>query len=47
MSFDIDKALRYDPRGIMHQRRIDMNFRGYDVEHDELLATLANTDVFE
>ena len=29
MSFDTDKSLRYDPRGIMHQRRIDMNFKGY------------------
>ena len=47
MSFDTDKALRYDPRGIMHQRRIDMNFKGYDVEHDEVLAALANTDLFE
>ena len=47
MSFDIDKALRYDPRGIMHQRRIEMNFRGYDVEHDEVLVALANTDLLE
>ena len=46
-SFETDKALRYDPRGIMHQRRIEMNFRGYDVEHDEVLATLANTDLLE
>ena len=47
MSFDPDKALRYDPKGIMHQRRVEMNFKGYDVEHDEVLATLANTDLFE
>ena len=47
MSFDKDKALRYDPRGIMHHRRIDMNFRGYDVEHDEVLVALANTDLLE
>lgn len=47
MSFDIDKSLRYDPRGIMHQRRIEMNFRGYDTEHDEVLAALANTDLLE
>ena len=47
MSFDTDKARRYDPRGIMHQRRIEMNFRGYDVEHDEVLATLANSDLLE
>jgi hypothetical protein len=47
MSFDTDKSLRYDPRGIMHQRRIDMNFRGYDFEHDEVLVSLANTDLLE
>ena len=47
MSFETDKALRYDPRGIMHQRRIEMNFRGYDVEHDEVLVALANTDLLE
>lgn len=47
MSFDSDKALRYDPKGIMHQRRIKMNFRGYDAEHDEVLATLVNTDLLE
>lgn len=45
MSFDTDKALRYDCRGIMHQRRIDMNFKGYDVEHDEVLVALANCQV--
>ena len=31
----------------MHQRRIEMNFRGYDVEHDEVLAALANTNILE
>lgn len=45
MSFDTDKALRYDPKGIMHQRRVEMNFKGYDAEHDEVLATLANTNL--
>jgi len=47
MSFATDKALRYDPRGIMHQRRIEMNFRGYDAEYDEVLAALANTNLLE
>ena len=32
MSFETDKALRYDPKGVMHQRRIEMNFKGYDAE---------------
>ena len=47
MSFDKDKSLRYDPKGVMHQRRIDMSFKGYDAEHDEVLVALANTDLFE
>ena len=47
MNFDTDKALRYDPRGIMHQRRIEMNFRVYDAKHDEVLVALANTDILE
>ena len=47
MGFDTDKALRYDPKGAMHQRRIDMNFKGYEAEQDEVLDALANTDLFE
>ena len=47
MSFNTNKALRYDPKGIMHQRRVEMNLRGYDAEHDEMLAALANTDLLE
>ena len=47
MSFDTDKALRYEPKGVMHQRRIDMNFKGYEAEQDEVLAALANIDFLE
>jgi hypothetical protein len=47
MSFDTDKSLRYDPKGGMHQRQIEMNFKGYNVEQDEVLAALANTDLLE
>ena len=47
MSFDTDKSLRYDPKGVMHQRRIEMNFKGYDAEQNEVLAALANTDLLE
>jgi hypothetical protein len=47
MNFDTDKALRYDPNKVLHQRRIDMNFKGYEAEHDEVLVALANTDIFE
>ena len=32
INFETDKALRYDPKGVMHQRRIEMNFKGYDAE---------------
>ena len=47
MSFDTDKALRYDPKGVMHQRRIEMNFKGYDAEQDEVLSSLANSNLLE
>ena len=47
MSFDIDKALRYDPNRILHQRRLDVNLNGYEAEHDEVLVALANTNLFE
>ena len=44
MGFENDKALRYDPKGVMNQRRMEASFRGYDVEQDEVLDALANTD---
>jgi len=47
MAFENDKSLRYDPKGVMNQRRMEANFRGYDVEQDEVLDTLANTDFHE
>lgn len=47
MSFEHDKSLRYDPNIILHQRRLDVNLKGYEAEEDEVLATLANTDLFE
>ena len=47
MGFETNKALRYDPKKVMHQRRIDANFKGYDAEQDEVLAALANTDLLE
>ena len=31
----------------MHQRRMDMNFQGYDADQDEVLAALSNTRLFE
>ena len=47
MGFESDKALRYDPKGIMNQRRMDAGFRGYEAEQDEVLAALANSDILE
>ena len=32
MGFETDKSLRYDPKGVMHQRRMEANFKGYDAE---------------
>jgi hypothetical protein len=34
MSFETDKALRYDPKGVINQRRMDVNFKGYDDDQD-------------
>ena len=47
MGFGTNKSLRYDPKGVMHQRRMEANFKGYDAEQDEVLAALANTDLRE
>ena len=47
MGFESDKALRYDPKGVMNQRRMEASFRGYEAEQDEVLAALANTDFLE
>ena len=47
MGFETDKSLRYDPKGVMNQRRMEANCKGYDVEHDDLLVALDNTDFLE
>ena len=47
MNFETDKSLRYDPKRVVHQRKLDVNLKGYDADQDELLATLANTVLFE
>lgn len=47
MNFEIDKALRYDPKKVFHQRKLDMNFEGYDADQDEVLVALANTNLLE
>ena len=46
MGFETNEAIRYDPEGLMNQRRMDRNFKGYDADQDEVLAALANTDIF-
>ena len=47
MSFQTDKSLRYDPKKVIHQRKLDVNLSGYEAEQNEVLATLANTDFLE
>ena len=47
MDFKIDKSLRYDPKKLIHQRKLDVNLSGYEVEQDEVLVALANTDFLE
>lgn len=47
MGFESDKALRYDPKGVMNQRRMEASFRGYEAKQDEVFAALANTDFLE
>ena len=47
MNFETDKALKYDPKRVIHQRILDMNLKGYDVDRDEVLVALANTNLLE
>ena len=32
MNFQADRSLRYDPKKVFHQRRLDMSLKGYDAE---------------
>ena len=47
MNFQTDKSLRYDPKKVIHQRRLDMNLKAYEAKHDEVLVALANNDLLE
>ena len=47
MNFEIDKSLRYDPKKLIHQRKLDVNLASYEAEQDEVLSDLANTDLLE
>lgn len=47
VNFQTNKSLRYDPKKVIHQRKLDVNLSGYEVEQDEVLAALANTDFLE
>lgn len=47
MNFQTYKSPRYDPKKVIHQRKLDVNLSGYKVEQDEVLATLANIDLSE
>ena len=37
MQFQTNKSLRYDPKKVIHQRKIDVNLRGYEAYQDEVL----------
>ena len=47
MGFLTDKAVKYDPKGIMDQRKADAGIGHYNVDPDELLAALANSNFLE
>ena len=47
MCFHIDQSLGYDPKKIIHQRKLVVNMSGYEAEEDEVLAALANSDFLE
>ena len=42
--FQTNKSLIYDPKKIIHQRKFDVNMSGYEVEQDQVLAALDNSD---
>ena len=35
MNFQIYKSLRYNPKKVIHQKNLDVNLTGYEVEQDE------------
>ena len=47
MCFQTDKGLRYDPKNIINQRKLEVNMSGYEAEQDEILVALANSDLLE
>ena len=47
MNFQTNKSLRYDPKKVIHQRKLDVNLGGYEADQDEVLVALANTDLLE
>ena len=47
MNFQTYKSLRYDPKKVIHQRKLDVNLSGYEAEQDEVLVALANSDFLE
>ena len=47
MGFPRDKVVKYDPKGIIDQRKTDAGIGHYNVDSDELLAALANCDLLK
>ena len=38
MNFKTYKSLRYNPKKVIHQRKLDVNLSGYEAEQDEVLV---------
>ena len=47
MCFQKDRSLKYYPKKIINQRKIEVNMSGYEAEQDEILVALANSDFLE
>ena len=47
MSFQTNKSLIYDPKRIIHQRKLDVNLSGYEAEEGDPLDGVANSDFLE
>ena len=47
MGFPTDRVVKYDPKGIINQRKIDAGIGHYNANPNELLAALVNCDFLE
>ena len=47
MNFQLDKKLKYDPKHIISQRKIDSRMGTYEHKEDEALTLMANKSYIE